>query len=86
MKAIRTHYVGPSKVRGSRIIATAEGGPRPHKVIVPYNHGSDNPHRDAAVALCRKLGWAGTLVEGGLPDGSCAFVFVDGSEHVVVPQ
>ncbi len=86
MKAIRTRYAGPANTRGSRIIATAEGGPRPHRIVVPYDHGSDNPHADAAAALCRSLGWSGTLVEGGLPDGSFAFVFVNGSETVTVPS
>ena len=84
MKAIRTKYHGPTDTRGSRIVATAEGGPKPHRATVPYDHGSDNPHRDAAVALCRKLGWTGTLCEGGLPDGSVAWVFVDKAERIEV--
>jgi len=84
MKAIRTRYCGPTDYRGSRIIATAEGGDRPWRVVVPYDHGSRDPHRVAAVALCRKLGWHGTLVSGGLPDGSCAFVFVNRDDMVEV--
>ena len=74
MKAIQTRYLGPTNVRGSRIKAFAEGG---NQLTVSYDHDSDNPHRDAAVALCKKLGWAGTLAEGGLPNGDCVFVFCD---------
>ena len=77
MQAIRTKYCGPTDTRGSRIVATAEGGPKPHRVSVPYDHESDDPHREAALALCRKMGWTGMLGEGGLPDGSVAWVFVD---------
>jgi hypothetical protein len=74
MKAIVTKYLGPTDRRGSRIKAEAEGG---NRVTLSYDHASDNPHRDAAVALCLKLNWHGTLAEGGLPDGRCVFVFCD---------
>lgn len=72
MKAIRTHYLGPTNFRGSRIVATAEGG---HRLVVAYDHGAADPHADAAAALRDSLGWEGEMVGGGLPDGSWAWVF-----------
>lgn len=83
MKAILTRYVGPSNVRGSRIIATAEGGDRPHRLTVPYDHSSSDPHADAAVALCRKLGWTGELIGGGLPNGDNCYVFAESDRHTI---
>ncbi len=80
MQAITTKYYGPGNVRGARIKAQTESG---IKVWVSYDHGSDNPHRDAAVALCRKLGWHGTLCEGGTREGS-VFVFVTDRDCVTV--
>ncbi len=74
MKAIRTRYVGPSNVRGSRIIA--DDGER-NRITVSYDHGSNNPHREAALALCRKMKWSGDLIEGGLGDGY-VYVFANG--------
>jgi len=85
VKAIRTKYSPPTDTRGSRIVATAEGGARPWRVSIPYTHGGQE-HREAALALCAKMGWHGTLVDGGLPDGSVAWVFVDhGNERTVTP-
>jgi len=72
MKAIVTKYLGATDYRGSRIVATAEGG---HRVTVRYDHGASDPHNIAAVALCKKLGWTGELIAGGLPDGRCVYVF-----------
>jgi hypothetical protein len=72
MKAIVTKYHGPSAVRGSRISATAEGE---NRVVISYGH-EGNEHLRAAQALCKKMGWEGSLVEGGLPDGNTVFVFM----------
>ena len=73
MKAIKTVYHGATTNLSSRITATAEGG---HRVTIPYPHefgeGMDS-HAQAALALCKKLGWTGTLHGGGLPD---CYVFV----------
>ena len=76
MKAILTRYKGPTDARGSRIIATAEGG---HRITIPYDYGASDPHEVAAVALCRKLGWTGRLVSGGLPNGDTVWVFSHGT-------
>lgn len=77
MKAIQTKYTGPTDTRGSRMIATAEGGARPHRLSVPYDHALniDENHAAAALALKNKMGWKGAMVGGGLPDKSMAWVF-----------
>lgn len=80
MKAIRTRYFGPTNVRGSRIIA--DDGDR-NRITVSYDHSSSNPHREAALALCAKMGWKGDLIEGGLGDGY-VYVFA-ASERVANP-
>ena len=72
MKAIKTVYRGPTNSRGSRIIASDEDG---NRVTIPYPHelsGMD-VHAKAAVELCRKMKWTGTLHGGGLKD---CYVFV----------
>jgi len=75
MTTIITRYVGPSNVRGARIIADAGDGRR---VTVSYDHllSTDDAHAAAAIALCAKMGWDGELIAGGLSRGH-AFIFVD---------
>lgn len=72
MKAIKTVYKGPTNTRGSRIVASDEDG---NRVSLPnsYDVGGMDLHAKAAVALCRKMGWTGTLHGGGLKD---CYVFV----------
>lgn len=68
MKAIRTRYLGPTNYRGSRIKADDGDG---NTITVGYPHDKGpgaEAHAVAAVALCRKMGWAGELVSGGLND------------------
>lgn len=74
MKAILTKYVGPSNVKGSRIIASDSDG---NRVIMsyPYELSGEDAHRKAAQTLCDKMGWTGELVGGGLKNGY-AWVFV----------
>ena len=44
----------------------------------------DNAHVAAALALARREGWAGTLIEGGRPDGKGdVFVFSGGPTHSI---
>ncbi|TAK77815.1 MAG: hypothetical protein EPO16_04740 [Dehalococcoidia bacterium] len=75
MQAITTKYLPPTDAHGSRIKATCEGG----SVTVPYPHekreGAE-AHSVAALELCRKMGWAGTLIAGGTQTGY-VFVFRD---------
>lgn len=82
-QAIETKFLGPTNVRGSRIKATAQAG----SVTVPYDHAlnSEANHTAAAVALCAKFGWKGTIMGGGKADGrGNVFVFVDGDETIKV--
>jgi hypothetical protein len=64
MKAILTKYLGPTDRRGSRIKAS-DGD---NTIILPWRceWDSDCNHDVAAIALCRKLEWGGTLCRGGL--------------------
>lgn len=68
MKAITTKYHGPGNVRGSRFIASDEDG---NRVIVSYDYAlnSEQNHARAAEALCRKMGWVGTMMGGGIKGG-----------------
>ena len=85
MKAIQTKYHGATNTRSSRISATAEGG---NRVSIPYPHelSGEAVHAAAALALCRKLGWQGELVGGGLPNGDYCFCFTDGDKYQLVGQ
>lgn len=74
MKAIVVKYFGPGNVRGSRYVATAEGGNRIscHAVIELTAQGNKDA---AAVALCRKMQWTQhPLYSGGLPNGDEVYV------------
>lgn len=65
------HFGGQSP----RIKATAAAG----SVIVPAHEG----HAAAAKQLAKKFKWTGTLIEGGLKDGSHVFVFATGEKHKI---
>ena len=67
MKAIVTKYLPATAYRGSRIKATAEGV---RALVVSYDDGAKDPHAVAALALCARMGWAGDLIRGGMPDES----------------
>src|SRR5688500_14633275 len=78
MTAIATKYHGPTDTCGSRISATAEGGLRA-TISYPHEYDSDGAHNEAALALIDKMGWGGTWVGGGAPDGK-------GNVYVCVPN
>ena len=75
MKSIETKYVGPSNVRGTRIIATDCGD---HRIIKSYDHSlsSEQNHMAAARQLCEKLNWHGSLW-GGHTKAGMVFVWAD---------
>lgn len=57
--------------------AKAEGI-RPISISLQWILSDVDPHQVAARALCDRLGWAGELVGGTLPDGvSRVWVFVE---------
>ncbi len=72
MKAITTKFFGPTNTRGSRIKASDSDG---NSVVIGYDHASHDPHREAAITLCRKMKWDGILVEGSLGTGN-VYVFL----------
>lgn len=55
MQAIRTRYIGPSNVKGSRIQAKCEA----KTIYVSYDHALniDENHNAARQALVRLMGW-----------------------------
>ena len=81
MKAIMTKYLPCTNTKGSRIKAYAEGV---KPLSIGYDHAAHDPHVEAALALCRRQGWTGELIEGGRPDqkGS-VFVFAHGERHAI---
>lgn len=79
MKAILTKYHGPTNTRGARISATDGDG---NRVTVPYDHAARDPHDAAALALCRKMGWLGTLAKGGTKTGN-VYVWTAGEQLIV---
>lgn len=67
MLAIITQYMPATNKLGARIIARAGK----HKVTIPFPYVSSDMeicHREAAVAMCKKLCLTGTLIAGDLPD------------------
>lgn len=86
MKAIFTKYHGPGNVRGSYV--EARDGEH-NKARVPYasHTSSEAAHDAAALALCRKLKWSGTLVRGGngnKGEGN-VYVWLSPWDHMEVP-
>jgi len=72
MKAIITKYMGPTDFKGSRIKAHDDEG---HSVTIgyPYELSGEAVYKEAAVALCKKMGWPCELLGGGTKNG---YVFV----------
>jgi hypothetical protein len=85
MQTITTKYVGPSNVRGSRIIATASGNKA--RSIISYNCAlsSEDAHMEGVKALCAKLNWTGEMI-GGHTENGMVWVFVAGlSPRIILP-
>ena len=77
MKAIETHYIGPSNTRGSRYKASDGDG---NSITL---HGScaltsEGNHKRAALALLHKMEWNGKLT-GGYTKAGMVWVFDDDS-------
>lgn len=70
MKAIVTKYFGPSACRGSRVVASDGDG---NRVTLDWSNESSNEsdtnHLAAVKALCSKMGWHGSLIEGFILKG-----------------
>lgn len=68
MKAIVTKYHGESYRRGSGVTADDGDGNRARVAWDPALN-SDGNHIAAVRALCRKMGWTGSLIQGYLMKG-----------------
>jgi hypothetical protein len=71
-QAITTKYLAPTNFKGSRIKAECEAG----NIVIAYNNSLSEEwaHREAFVALVKKLGWdKSTWHIGSLKNG---YVFV----------
>lgn len=81
MKAIVTRYHGPTATRPARV--TAQDADR-NRVSVPHDSTTyphiEDAHDAAAVALCHKMDWDGTLVRGWLSAGVYAYCFTCGGQ------
>jgi hypothetical protein len=80
MATIQTRYLGPTTFKGSRVVADDGDG---NRIILPWrcHLNSEDNHKAAAIALCEKLGWGGTLqgsdiVRGGVCIGK-VWVWLD---------
>ncbi len=78
MLAIETKYLPCTNTRDSRIKAYTEH----HSVTINYPHEC-GPGMDAAaqaaIALCKKMGWKGPLIGAGTKNGY-VFVFANSRE------
>ena len=84
MKAIVTKYHGPTQYRSAYYCASDGDGNRATVRASDWD-GGQGP-REAVKALCAKMGWSGSLVEGGLMQGghSAGEVFVWRQEGLAV--
>ena len=86
MKAITTKYHPCGNVLGARISACDVDG---HHIYIDYPQELSGAavHAEAALALCRKMGWEGDLISGGTADGyGYVFVFAESFEALVLPR
>ena len=79
MKAITVKYFGPTVTKGSRLKASDSDG---NSVALPYRYEPDVNY--AAIALCKKMKWTGTLHRGQQKPGVDVFVFEDSENTIQV--
>ncbi len=65
-KAITTTFHNHTMTKPARITATDSDG---NRVSISTSNAGDNPHDEAAIALCRKMKWDGPLMKGATKDG-----------------
>lgn len=82
MKAIVTKFHGPTNYKGSRYSATDSDG---NRVMLSADHAlaPEGNHDRAALALCRKMRWEGTLVRGSIGTQN-VYVFDMVYERIVI--
>lgn len=81
MQAITTKYLPATNYRGSRVKATAQAG----SVTISFDLGlrDEDCHKEAALALCRKFGWEGSLIMGTTHNGDNVWVFIHNQRDIV---
>ena len=79
MKAILVRYLPQTNKLPARLKATAYGA---KPVVISWDAESrfyetgGNRYADAALMLASRMGWAGDMLSGGMPDGTSeVFVF-----------
>jgi hypothetical protein len=85
MQAITTTY-GAVNQRGATVTATSGSGLRATVDRWTEEHGPNeaaDASRRAVFALCKRLGWTGTLVEGETRHG---FVYVFAHQTIEAPE
>lgn len=77
-QAIVTSYFGPTNCRGARVQAKCAA----KTIYVPWDYSldPDQNHDLAAHILLSEMGWEGPLEGGHLPNGTYAFVIVNGGK------
>lgn len=77
MKAISTKYIPATDYKGSRIKAD-DGDGNTVTISYPHEFDTEKAHAQAALALCRKMGWTDRLHGNGLIAGGTksGYVFV----------
>lgn len=81
MQAITTKYLPATNHKPARVKATATAG----SVLVSYDSAlrDDDAHKEAALALCRKFGWEGSLVMGTTHNGDNVWVFIPSVRDII---
>lgn len=75
MTAIKTKFLPPTNNRPSRVKADAGCGRT--AIVACHDPNTDmDSYTHAALAVCKKFEWTGTLIRGGWEDGSYIFVFL----------
>jgi len=79
MKSIFTKYIPATNFRGGRIKAIDSD--HKNSITLPYDDAlsTNDVHKGVAIALCNKMNWHGTLVEGS--DGNKGNVYVFLTEY-----
>ena len=75
MKAISVKYLCPTDHKGARLKATDGDG---NSITISYPHEASPPkcQAQAAIALCKKMGWSGELISGHV-NNAWVFVFAE---------
>jgi hypothetical protein len=78
MKAITAKYIPATNTKPARVKASDMDN---NTVTISFD--SQDSYKHAAIALCQKMNWHGTLTGGGIKDGS-VFVFSDRANEFTV--